>query len=198
MVTGRKPDISFESEIDDESINEFLNEPFDLEDSLCRFIITENKDYYELFASFHHIIFDALSMNAFKKDLLKLLDCEETEIDKSFLEVSAFNQQIQKTEEYEKATDFYDSMLADAEYAGVLPNDKNTDGPGALNIDLGFNKNLIDKFAKKYSVSENILFTGIFAYTLSRFTGNDTNVFNVIDNGRSKFNNYNNTMQVNC
>ncbi len=191
LVNGRKPDIILESEIDNESVNEFLNKPFDLEDSLCRFIITENKNYYELFASFHHIIFDALSHNVFKKDLFKILDNEEIEIDKSFLEVSAFNQQIQKTEEYKEAGDFYDSMLADAEDAGILPNDKNTDGPGTLIIDLGFDKNLINKFAMKYSISENILFTGIFAYTLSRFTGSDTNVFNVIDNGRSKFNNFN-------
>ena len=39
-------------------------------------------------------------------------------------------------------------------------------------------------------VSENILFTGVFAYTLSRFTGDNKVLFNVLDNGRDKLGNY--------
>ena len=34
------------------------------------------------------------------------------------------------------------------------------------------------------------MFTGVFAYTLSRFVGSDKVLFNLIDNGRDRFQNY--------
>lgn len=40
-------------------------------------------------------------------------------------------------------------------------------------------------------MSENVLFTGAFAYTLSRFTGYETASFNIVENGRDRFNNFN-------
>ena len=36
-------------------------------------------------------------------------------------------------------------------------------------------------FLDKWGVSENVLFTSVFAYTLSRFTGSDKVSFNIIE-----------------
>ena len=52
-------------------IGPFLTKPFDLYHSLCRFSVVENEDKYLLLATFHHIIFDALSENVFKIDKTK-------------------------------------------------------------------------------------------------------------------------------
>ena len=133
-----------------------MTKPFDLHDSLCRFLIVENDDAYSLFAVFHHIIFDALSDAVFKQDLLSILQGKNVEIDDSFLKVAAFNQQIEKTDEY---------------------------------VDLNYD--LFKSFLSENRISENVLFTGVFAYTLSRFVGNDKVLFNIIENGRDRFNNFN-------
>ena len=48
----------------------------------------------------------------------------------------------------------------------------------------------IKPILSKYNINENILFTSVFAYTLSLFVGSDKVLFNIIDNGRSRFKNY--------
>ena len=101
-------------------VGEFLTESFDLHDGLSRFLIVDTDDGYVLFAVFHHIIFDALSDNVFKRDLQLILDGEVLDVDDSFLKVAAYAQQISQTEDYVDAENFYDSMLADSGEVGVL------------------------------------------------------------------------------
>ena len=67
LVKGNKPQISIDNDIDEKDIKEFIIKPFDLSDSLCRFLIVENDDAYNLFAVFHHLIFDGLSGSVFKQ-----------------------------------------------------------------------------------------------------------------------------------
>ncbi|WP_296889690.1 non-ribosomal peptide synthetase, partial [uncultured Methanobrevibacter sp.] len=190
LMKGSEPQILVESKVDDEFISDFLSQPFDLHDSLCRFLILENNGYYSLFAVFHHIIFDGLSNDVFKRDLIAILDGNSLDIDDSFLKASAFTQQIENTDEYLEACEFYDSMLADSDEVGILLDSVMSDGPGAYSLDLDVEFNSFKTFLEKHGVSENILFTGVFAYALSRFVGNDNALFNIIDNGRDRFNNY--------
>ena len=91
LVKGSKPSIIVSSDVDEACIRDFLTKPFDLYDSLCRFLIVENDDEYLLFAVFHHLIFDALSDSVFKCDLQAVLDGGSVELDDSFLKVSASN-----------------------------------------------------------------------------------------------------------
>ena len=186
LIRGSKPPIFVESEIDEE----FLTEAFDLKESLCRFLIVENDDKYKLCAVFHHIIFDALSERVFKKDLISILNGKSVEVDDSFLKVSAFASQIHESDEYVEAKEFYGSMLVDADECGVLLDCPSSDGPGILQSDLEFDHNSLKSFLKENAVSENVLFTGVFAYTLSRFVGDDNVLFNIIENGRDRFNNF--------
>uniref|UniRef100_UPI00388DB6AC amino acid adenylation domain-containing protein n=1 Tax=Methanobrevibacter sp. TaxID=66852 RepID=UPI00388DB6AC len=187
LVKGKKPEISIKNNIDDETINGFLNKGFNLYESLCRFLIVEKDEKYELFAVFHHLIFDGLSKPVFKRDLLNILDNNVVDKDESFLKVSAFNQEIQKTEEYDAAKVYFDNMLCDVDEVSVLLDDITFDGPGMCKIDLNSN---IKEFIDNNNISENALFTGVFAYTLSRFTGGDKVLFNIVENGRDRFNNF--------
>ena len=49
---------------------------------------------------------------------------------------------------------------------------------------------LFNSFLEKHNVSENVFFSSVFAYTLSRFAGNEKVLFNIVENGRDRFNNY--------
>ncbi|WP_407432088.1 AMP-binding protein, partial [Methanobrevibacter sp.] len=187
LVKGSKPQI-IQHENDRNFIQEFLTKAFDLDDSLSRFLIIDNGDNYTLFSVFNHIIFDALSGDVFKNNLFTLLNGGSVEIDDSFLKVSAFNQQIRNTDEYNNANNFYSSMLMDADDASILLDSVMSDGPGVTQINLDLDYNSFKSFLKNYGVNENIVFTSAFAYTLSKFTGNDLALFNITENGRDRFN----------
>ena len=191
MVKARKPSVSFESGVDNDFLMDYLSMPFDLYDSLSRFLIVENEDNYSLFASFHHIIFDAISNNVFKQDLQTILDGGVVDLDDSFLKVSAFTQEIQKTSEYIDAKNFYDYLLADLDEAGSLLDDVCGDGPGISEIGLDLDYDLFKAFLDEHGLSENAVFTSVFAYTLSRYVGSDKVFFNITENGRDRFNNFN-------
>ena len=190
LVKAPKPSISVESDVDDDFLNEFLSRPFDLYGSLSRFLIVENENDYSLFGVVHHIIFDGLSVGVFKNDVLKILDGESIDVDDSFLKVSAFNHEIQNTDEYGDAHNFYDVMLADLDEASDILDDVLADGPGIEELDLKLDNDLFKSFLDKHGISENIAFTAAFAYTLSRFAGSDKVFFNINENGRDRFNNY--------
>ena len=194
LVKSSNPsiDIAYSKELDDGLFREFFTRSFDLHDRLCRFLIYENKNDkdFVLFGAFHHIIFDALSDAVFKRDLMSILDGKSVALDDSFLRVSAFAEQIKETEEYADAGRFFEGMLADIDETGLLLDSVSSDGPGTTEMPLDLDYELFKSFLNKFNVSENVLFTGVFAYTLSRFAGNDKVLFNLIDNGRDRFNNY--------
>ena len=152
LVKGNMPLISYESNMDEDIIQEFKNKSFDLEDSLCRFLIVENGDAYKLYGVFHHLIFDAISNLVFNQDLIDILKGKSIAVDDSFLKVSAFNSQIQKMKDYDDAKIFYDMMLCDSEDAGVLLDDVSSSNPGIYNVDLNID---VREFIEKYDVSEN-------------------------------------------
>lgn len=91
---------------------------------------------YNLFAVFHHLIFDGLSSSVFEHDLFNVLNHKFIEFDDMFLKVPAFNEQISELEEFKLAGSFYESLLADAEDTGILLASVNPDGPGSHKIDL--------------------------------------------------------------
>ena len=213
LVKGSNPSVIVENNADDDYIIEFINRPFDLDKSLCRFLIVDdgtndssvgndnnedkdnnspdaNNNNYTLFASFNHIIFDGLSSNVFKKDLLSILNGETIDKDESFLKVSAFSKEIQKQDEYVRAREFYEAMLTDIDESGVLIESIDGDKQGKVKINLDLDTNQLKPFLDRYGLSENVLFTSSFAYALSRFTGSEYASFNLVENGRDRFNNF--------
>ena len=188
MVKGVKPSIEHISGFNRDHIIEFLSVPFNLKNSLSRYLIVETEDEYVLFAVLHHLISDALSLDVFKKDFRAILKGEKVGLDDSFLKVAAFNHQIQETKGFEEAKLFYDKMLAESDDISLLLDDVRSNGPGFVHDKLNLN---IDGFLDEHNVSANVLFTSVFAYTLSRFVGDDKVLFNILENGRSRFNNFN-------
>uniref|UniRef100_UPI00388D0776 D-alanine--poly(phosphoribitol) ligase subunit DltA n=1 Tax=Methanobrevibacter sp. TaxID=66852 RepID=UPI00388D0776 len=190
LVKGLKPQITVKSDVDDGFITEFLTKSFDLHDNLCRFLLVESDDEFNLLAVFNHIIFDGSSDSVFKRDLENILCGEFIDVDDSFLKVSAFNQQIQNSDDYFEAEEFFDSLLADSDEVGILLDSALSDNSGHLTTCLDLNHGLFNSFLEKYNVNENILFNAVFAYTLSRFVGSEKVLFNIAENGRDRFGNF--------
>ena len=190
MVKGSKPPISIEHGYNEDIVKNFLDEPLDLYNYLSRFKIVEMDDSYMLMAKFHHIIFDGISSNVFKHDFQVLLDGGKVKMDDSFLRMAAFTQQVKNTDQYIEAVNFYDSMFSAMSDVKGLIKDNSSEGFDITTFDFELNRDALKSFLNKTGLSENALFTSVFAYTLSRFSESDTVSFSMIDNGRDRFNDY--------
>ena len=191
MVQGIEPPIYVESKFSKELVTNFLSETLDLFNNLAKFMIVETDQSYLLLMSIHHIIFDATSSIVFKDDLQTLLDGGSVDYDEEFLEVSAFSHFIKLSEEFNEASDFFDDMLQNIDEAGELLEDSDNEGYFFSHYKLDFDKKAFKSFLRKTGISENAFFTGIFAYTLSKFVKTDKVLFTIIDNGRDRFINNN-------
>ena len=120
----------------------------------------------------------------FQGYLQAILNGQILEVDDSFLKVSAFSQQIQESEQFAKANDFYDNMLVDCNEVGVLLDSVGANGPGSAQTCLDLDSR---RFLKNLDISENVLFTSVFSYTLSQFVNGNKVIFTMIENGRDRF-----------
>jgi hypothetical protein len=150
-------------------------------------MIIEYDDTYYLLYVIHHIIFDATSTGIFKKDFMTLLDGGSVDLDETFLKSSAFTHQIKNTEKFDEASEFYEPILSDMGGVGSLVEDNSSEGYNISYYDLEFDKDAFQSFLGNAGISENILFTGVFAYTLSQFVDGDKVLFTIIENGRDRF-----------
>ena len=64
--------------------------------------------------------------------------------------------------------------MFDVEDAGILLDDVGENSPGCCSIDLNFD-------IGKFTINEDVFFTGVFAYTLSRFMGSEKVLFHIVD-----------------
>ena len=191
LLKGPKPPITVENNINKDIIKNFINAPFDIFNNLSMFKVFELEDSYLLLAKFHHIIFDAMSGNVLKRNIQAILDGKVVDIDDSFLKMSAFNQQIKNTEKFIEAADFYNHMFSDIEEVEGLVGDNQSKGYNINTFDLEVDYTALKSFLDETGISENILLTSVFAYTLSRFVSSDNVLFSIVDNGRGRFNDYN-------
>ena len=188
MVKGDKPPISVESNIDENAIVEFFSETLDFYNYLAKFMIVETEESYYLFYLIHHIIFDATSEGVFRHDLKVLLDGGNVGFDDTFLKTSAFTHHIKGTEKFEEAAEFYRPILSDAGDVGELVGDNSSEGYTRSAYDLEFDKVAFKSFLNKAGISEIVLFSSVFTYTLSQFVDSDKVLFTLIENGRDRFN----------
>ncbi|WP_405290050.1 D-alanine--poly(phosphoribitol) ligase subunit DltA [Methanobrevibacter sp.] len=189
LVKGDKPQISVKSEFDKNILIDFFDESFDLYNYLSKFMVVESENSYYLFYMIHHIIFDATSAVVFKRDLQTLLDGGSIDFDDTFLKASAFTHQIKNTEKFDEAAEFYHSFLSDLDDVGSLPEDNpSAEGYNMSAYDLEFDKTAFKSFLRNAGISENVLFTSVFSYTLSKFTKSNKVLFVTTENGRDRFN----------
>lgn len=190
LKRGSKPPIDIGHDFSKEVVMNFLKKGLDLYDYLCRLEIIELEDSYLLLGKFHHLIFDGISSGIFKRDLQIILDGGSVEVDDSFLRLSAFNQQVKNTEKFVEASDFFASMLSEIDEAESFTGDMQSKGYDLSSYDLEFDQGLLKSFLDDTGISENVLFTSVFAYSLSRFVSSDNILFSIIENGRDRFNDY--------
>ena len=191
LKTGFNPTVDYLNEYVDDVISDFMNKSFDIYSSLSRFLLVKKDDGdFVLVGVFHHLIFDGFSSLVFKQHLFDLLDGKVLKLDEGFVKSSVYNKKIVNTAEYSDAEAFYESMLCEAADVSSFLSDVGDNKAGFYSLDLSVDKYDIEVLLKSLGVSENILFTGVFAYTLSRFTGDNKVLFNVLDNGRDKLSNY--------
>ncbi len=190
LVKGDIPPISVETNFNDDAFKEFMFLSMDMHKNLAMFRIFELDDSYLLLAKCHHMIFDAISGNVFKRDLQLLLDGAKLDVDDSFLRTSAFQRQIKGTDKFKEATEFFDSMFKDIGEAKELVGDNQDKGFSLLTSDLEFDYGAFKSFLADAEIGENLLFIDVFAYALSQFIDGDKVLFSLIDNGRGRFNDY--------
>lgn len=206
LITGAKPPVTVESGFSEDIIKNFLSQGFDLYDYLSMFEVLDLEDSYIVLAKFHHIIFDGMCVNTFKRDLQILLDGGTLDVDDSFLKMAAFHRQIKGTEKFDEAKDFFDSMYGNVDEVRGLQPDNHSKGYGIKTYDLEFDSMALKSFLDNSGLSENLFFTGIFAYALSRFERSENVLFSMIDNGRGRFDDYDaiglyaniSTLLINC
>ena len=150
-------------------------------------MIAEGEDSYYLFSMIHHIIFDASSAGVFKHDMNMLLDGGSIDLDDTFLKASAFSHHIKNTEKFDEASEFYGKLLADVDETGKLIEDNKAKGYHMQEFKLEIDKEAFKSFLAKAGISENVLFTGVFSYALSKFVDGDKVLFTMIENGRDRF-----------
>ncbi len=182
--------IDVETNFKEDSFRKFMAESMDIYKNLAMFRIFELEDSYLLFGKYHHLIFDAISSNIFKRDLQLLLDGAKLDIDDSFLRMSAFHHQVKDTDKYLEAGEFFDSMFRDIEEVEDLAGDDDAEGFSLNTYDLDFDQDSFKSFLDDAEISENLLFTSVFAYALSKFVDSNNVSFSIIDNGRDRFNDY--------
>ena len=184
LKVGNVLNIEYLDEYDADKILNFMDNPFDLGNNLSRFLLLKDGGELILVAVFHHLIFDGFSSLVFKQHLFDLLEGKPLELDDAFIKSSVYDEEIVETQSYDEAEIFYESMLSEADEVNPFLTDIGDNESGVYSFDLSVNKTDIGDFLKFNAITENILFTGVFAYTLSRFTGDNTVLFNVLDNGR--------------
>ncbi|MCQ2787250.1 MAG: condensation domain-containing protein, partial [Bacilli bacterium] len=183
---GKKPLIKIVNKINEDELIKFLTDSFDINKELSRFLI--NKENKTLYAVFHHLAFDGLSSTVFLNHLLDILNKKEVDKDIAFLKASSFSSEIKKTKLYQEAEMFYEKEFVDNESIVELIPSIGINKPSYQSLKLEVDQNKLNEFIKKHAITKNVLFTSVFAYTLSRFTNATNSYFAMIENGRDRLN----------
>ena len=157
--------------------------PFDLDKSLSRFLIIENESV--LCIDCHHLIFDGTSLKILINSLLSILKGNvDYTVDNGVLREISFEENIDSGY-ISDAKDFFDVMLAERDEVNDLLATVDNNGENTyidcFDVDLS-------SFLEDNSITYNQFFASVFAYTLSRFTGSDKVLFNLIEDGRGHIN----------
>ncbi|MBR4514792.1 MAG: amino acid adenylation domain-containing protein [Lachnospiraceae bacterium] len=191
MSTEGELSLFFDAEpvIEEGSVDEIGSfvTPFATDESLCRFLLVRDGESTVLCADFHHLIFDGVSLSVFLNSLFSVLRGEEIDYtDKGLLRELSFEETV-RSSGMSEAEAFYDRMLADRdEVYELLPSVSVDGGVDGYEYIKSFDMDTeqLDSFLKQHSVTRNQFFAGVFAYTLSRFSGSEKVLFNLLEDGR--------------
>ncbi|MGX8682341.1 MAG: condensation domain-containing protein, partial [Bacteroidales bacterium] len=170
-----------------------LTKGFDLYSSLSRYIIVRILGRCYLVSVIHHLIFDRISQNVFCRHFLRALEGERLDfVDDHFLKIAAFHQEVKNTEQYAEMDKYIRPMLSNLSEANFYRNPGKKGKPGFHKLELGVDREQVNRFTERFGINKNILFTAAMSMTLSKLAGNDEVFFGFIDNGRDRFKNFEN------
>ena len=189
IITKEKSTFSiFDAEIEIEEgtlsdVESFVR-PFELNKCLSRFLIVEDGQSTSLCFDIHHLIFDGTSLNILLDTLFSILNNENVDFrDNGILRQISFEENI-NTQDMDEVREFYDVMMADIdEVYGLLPSVENDDEFEYIDT-FDMDDEYLSSFLKDNEITHNQLFTSVFAYNLSRFTGSSKVLFSLIVDGR--------------
>lgn len=186
MTRSEYPSIEIIEKSQKSKLNKFLTKPFDLEKSTSRFCIALENNKTVLYCVYHHMVFDGTSSFVFKNNLFKILNGEKTKLDLGFVKPPAFDEYIKETDVYKKAEYYYEKIFADIDDCNFLAEDGDNEQFGFVSSPINIDKKIIKKYISENSIYENILFTSVFAYTLSRFVYSNKVMFAIVENDRDR------------
>lgn len=176
-----------DSEFDKKS----LVHPFDLlGERLYRCCIFDLDSYVMLFFDVHHIIFDGFSAEVFMNDIDRAYN--GLPLESELITANDFsNEEAErlKTDELDRAKEYYNSVFGDCELDSVMINDKNDGKPAAKALRYefdSFNADEIRKYCRKIGIKTSAFFCGVYGYLLARFSGADESLFSTVYNGRNE------------
>ena len=105
-------------------------------------------------------------------------------------QISSFHQEVKSTAQYAEMDKYIRSMLGNLSEANFYRNPDKPGKPGYHMRELGIDREQVNRFTERFGITKNILFTAAMAMTLSKLVGSDDVVFGFLDNGRDRFNNY--------
>ena len=177
----------YESLATDEIKDNFAR-PFDLfEGPLYRFEIYSTTDKTVLLMDVHHILFDGTSVNLFINELLDEYDDvnDAGEVSSGF-DFILDEKELEGSEKYLKAKEFFEDRLADTEdVTSIEPDISGSKELGSLKeVSVQINKEDIFEFSKRNSITPNSLFLSSSLLTLSKFSYTKDMLLTTISNGR--------------
>ena len=177
----------FESLATDEIKNSFAR-PFDLfKGPLYRFEIYHTVDKTILLMDVHHILFDGTSVNLFINELLdEYDDINDAEEVNSGFDFILDEKELEGSEKYLKAKEFFEDSLADIEnVTSINPDKAGEKESGSLKeVSVQINKENIFEFSKVNGITPNSLFLASSLLTLSKFSYTKDMLLTTISNGR--------------
>ncbi|WP_197031838.1 non-ribosomal peptide synthetase [Methanobrevibacter sp. YE315] len=165
-------------------IKDFIK-PFNLEeDLLFRFKIVNSS---VLLADFHHIIVDGTSLNILFDEIAKIYDGKEYELEEvDGFDYSLNEAKIESSSMYKESELFFFNKIKEFDEATLMTPDLSGDEHEGVGLEkiLSLDKNRIDDFCNKVSITQNNLFLAATSFVLSKFAYDKNLLIATITNGR--------------
>ena len=165
-------------------IKDFVK-PFNLEeDLLFRFKIVGGSI---LLADFHHILVDGTSLNILFDEIAKIYDGIEYELEEiDGFEYSLNEVKLEESTLYKESELFFFNKIKEFDEATLMTPDLSGDEDVGVGVEenLYLDKNEIDEYCKRASITQNNLFLAATAFVLSKFAYTKDLLISTITNGR--------------
>ena len=180
LVCDSMPSIEI---IHHEDYNDLLK-PFNLDESVARFFIFDKDGIKRIFYDIHHICSDASSHVVINNELKDILNGNINDnVDLGFAYASRDSFEDKFKPEYNVAYEFFKNKFSDIDEVQYLLSDING-SIGSVSLPIRGIRSRIELFAHKNGITVSNLLNAVFAYTFSRFTGNDKVCYNFTEHGR--------------